>query len=114
MSLVVIGSVAYDAIETPHGRRDRALGGACTYIALSASYFTETSIVAVVGDDFGDEDREFLAGKGVDLEGLEQVPGKTFFWSGVYSADMNDRKTLRTDLNVFAEFQPKLPRSYAA
>ena len=113
MSLVVIGSVAYDAIETPHGKRERTLGGACTYIALSASYFTETSIVAVVGDDFAAEDRAFLADKGVDLEGLEQVPGKTFFWSGVYSADMNDRTTLRTDLNVFAEFQPKLPGSYA-
>jgi len=114
MSLVVIGSVAYDAIETPHGKRDRTLGGACTYIALSASYFTKTSIVAVVGDDFANEDRALLAEKGVDLDGLEQVPGKTFFWSGVYSPDMNDRTTLRTDLNVFAEFQPKLPPSYAA
>ncbi len=113
MSLVVIGSVAYDAIETPHGKRERTLGGACTYIALSASYFTRTSIVAVVGHDFASEDRALLAAKGVDLEGLEQVPGKTFFWSGVYSADMNDRTTLRTDLNVFAEFQPKLPSSYA-
>ena len=114
MSLVVIGSVAYDAIETPHGKRNRTLGGACTYIALSASYFTKTSIVAVVGEDFANEDRALLAEKGVDLDGLEQVPGKTFFWSGVYSPDMNDRTTLRTDLNVFAEFQPKLPPSYAA
>ncbi len=109
MSLVVIGSVAYDAIETPHGKRERTLGGACTYIALSASYFTKTSIVAVVGEDFAAEDRSLLADKGVDLEGLEQVPGKTFFWSGVYSDDMNDRTTLQTDLNVFADFQPKLP-----
>lgn len=113
MSLVVIGSVAYDAIETPHGKRERTLGGACTYIALSASYFTKTSIVAVVGDDFADEDRSLLANKGVDLEGLEQVAGKTFFWSGLYSDDMNDRTTLRTDLNVFADFQPKLPPAYA-
>jgi sugar/nucleoside kinase (ribokinase family) len=112
MSLVVIGSVAYDGIETPHGKRDRILGGACTYIALSASYFTKASIVAVVGDDFAKEDRQLLVDKGIDLEGLEQVPGKTFFWSGVYSEDMNDRTTLRTDLNVFAEFQPKLPVSY--
>lgn len=112
MSLVVIGSVAYDAIETPHGRRERALGGACTYIALSASFFTRTSIVAVVGEDFDLEDRNLLENKGVDLEGLEQVPGKTFFWSGVYSDDMNDRTTLQTDLNVFADFQPKLPASY--
>jgi len=113
MSLVVIGSVAYDAIETPHGKRERTLGGSCTYIALSASYFTTTSIVGVVGDDFAAEDRALLASKKVDLEGLEQVPGKTFFWSGVYSADMNDRQTLQTDLNVFADFQPKLPAAYA-
>jgi sugar/nucleoside kinase (ribokinase family) len=112
MSLVVIGSVAYDAIETPHGKRERTLGGACTYIALSASYFTEPSIVGVVGEDFAQEDRTLLSDKGVDLEGLEQVPGKTFFWSGTYSADMNDRTTLQTDLNVFADFQPKLPASY--
>ncbi len=112
MSLVVIGSVAYDAIETPHGKRERTLGGSCTYIALSASYFTRTSIVAVVGEDFAQEDRAVLANKGVDLEGLEQVPGKTFFWSGVYSADMNDRTTLQTDLNVFADFKPKLPAAY--
>lgn len=113
MSLVVIGSVAYDAIETPYGKRERTLGGSCTYIALSASYFSPTSIVAVVGEDFAPEDRALLASKGVDLEGLEQVPGKTFFWSGVYSADMNERTTLQTDLNVFADFQPKLPAAYA-
>jgi sugar/nucleoside kinase (ribokinase family) len=105
--------VAYDAIETVHGKRERTLGGACTYIALCSSYFAKTSIVAVVGDDFADEDRALLEGKGVDLDGLEQVPGKTFFWSGVYSPDMNDRTTLQTDLNVFADFQPKLPAAYA-
>ncbi len=114
MSLVVIGSVAYDGIETPFGKRERTLGGACTYIALSASYFTKASIVGVVGEDFDPQDRALLAGRHIDLEGLEQVPGKTFFWSGVYSPDMNDRTTLRTDLNVFADFQPKLPASYAA
>ncbi len=112
MSLVVIGSVAYDGIETPHGKRERTLGGACTYIALSASYFTKSSVVGVVGEDFAPADRQLLASKGVDLEGLEQVPGKTFFWSGVYSEDMNDRTTLRTDLNVFADFKPKLPAAY--
>lgn len=114
MSLVVIGSVAYDAIETPHGKRERTLGGSCTYIALSASHFTQTAIVGVVGEDFAREDRELLGSKNVDLEGLEQVPGKTFFWSGVYSEDMNDRQTLQTDLNVFADFNPKLPPSYAS
>src|SRR5581483_460776 len=111
-SLVVVGSVAYDGIETPHGKRDRILGGACTYITLSASYFTKTAIVAVVGDDFAGEDRSWLSEKGIELTGLEQVPGKTFFWAGVYSNDMNDRTTLRTDLNVFADFEPKLPESY--
>lgn len=112
MSLVVVGSVAYDAIETPHGKRARTLGGSCTYIALSASYFTRPCIVAVVGEDFAAQDRLLLERKGVDLKGLEQVSGNTFFWSGIYSADMNDRTTLRTDLNVFADFQPKLPPSY--
>jgi sugar/nucleoside kinase (ribokinase family) len=88
------------------------LGGACTYISLAASYFTKVSIVAVVGDDFEQEDYDLLAGRGIDLTGLERAQGKTFFWSGVYSDDMNDRTTLRTDLNVFADFQPKLPESY--
>jgi sugar/nucleoside kinase (ribokinase family) len=113
MTVVVIGSVAYDALETPFGKRERTLGGSCTYIALSASYFAKTGIVAVVGEDFAEEDRAILRKKNVDLQGLEQVSGKTFFWSGVYSADMNERTTLRTDLNVFAEFQPKLPAEYA-
>ncbi|WP_031499230.1 PfkB family carbohydrate kinase [Bryobacter aggregatus] len=112
MSLVVVGSVAYDGVETPHGKIDRMLGGACTYIALSASYFTHSKIVAVVGEDFAQEDRDLLAERGIDLSGLEVAEGKTFFWQGVYSADMNDRETLRTDLNVFATFQPKLPESY--
>ena len=114
MSLVVVGSVAYDGVETPHGKVDRMLGGAATYIALAASYFVPSRIVAVVGDDFAPEDLDLLAGKGIDLEGLERVPGKTFFWAGKYSDDMNDRETLRTDLNVFADFQPKLPETYRA
>ncbi len=112
MSLVVVGSVAYDGVETPHGRVDRMLGGAATYISLSASFFTKTSLVGVVGDDFAQEDTDLLAHHGIDLEGLERVPGKTFFWAGKYSDDMNDRTTLQTDLNVFADFNPKLPESY--
>ena len=113
MSLIVVGSVAYDGVETPHGKVDRMLGGAATYIALSAAYFTDVKIVAVVGDDFAQEDVDLLASRHIDLAGLERVQdGKTFFWAGVYSADMNDRTTLRTDLNVFADFQPKLPESY--
>jgi sugar/nucleoside kinase (ribokinase family) len=115
MSLVVVGSVAYDGVETPHGKVDRMLGGAATYVGLSASYFGPVKIVAVVGDDFAQEDVDLLASRKIDLEGLERVPGgKTFFWAGVYSADMNDRTTLRTDLNVFADFQPKLPDGYCA
>lgn len=112
MSLVVVGSVAYDGVETPHGRVEKMLGGAATYISLASSFFTKTRIVAVVGDDFAAEDTELLAGRGIDLEGLERVPGKTFFWAGKYSEDMNDRTTLTTDLNVFANFDPKLPSSY--
>ncbi|HWE50126.1 MAG TPA: PfkB family carbohydrate kinase [Bryobacteraceae bacterium] len=112
MSMVIVGSVAYDGVETPHGKVDRMLGGACTYIALSASFFTQPKIVAVVGDDFAQEDYDLLASRGIDLAGLERVPGKTFFWSGIYSQDMNDRETTATDLNVFADFNPKLPDSY--
>src|SRR5687767_1139329 len=98
MSIVVVGSVAYDGVETPHGRADRILGGAATYIALAASYFAPVRIVAVVGDDFDKADAEFLASRNVDLAGLERIAGgKTFFWQGVYSDDMNDRTTLRTD-----------------
>ena len=112
MSLVVVGSVAYDGVETPHGRVHRMLGGAATYISLSASFFTKPKLVGIVGDDFAAEDTELLLKHGVDLEGLERVPGKTFFWAGKYSADMNDRETLTTDLNVFADFRPKIPESY--
>jgi len=104
--------MAYDAVATPRGRADRILGGSCTYIGLAASFFTKVEIVAVVGDDFAQQDVDFLASRGIDLEGLERVPGNTFFWSGVYSDDMNDRTTLQTDLNVFADFNPKLPPSY--
>lgn len=112
MSIVVVGSVAYDGVETPYGKVERMLGGACTYISLAASFFNPVKIVAVVGEDFDQADYDFLASRDIDLSGLERVPGKTFFWQGVYSEDMNDRTTLRTDLNVFADFQPKLPESY--
>jgi sugar/nucleoside kinase (ribokinase family) len=88
------------------------LGGAATYIGLSASFFHPVKIVAVVGEDFTQADLDLLSGKGIDISGVERVPGKTFFWQGLYSHDMNDRETLRTDLNVFADFDPKLPESY--
>ncbi len=114
MSLTVVGSVAYDGVETPHGKIDRMLGGAGTYISLAASFFTEVGLVGVVGDDFDSADEALLAGHGVDLDGLVQVPGKTFYWSGVYSDDMNDRTTRTTELNVFADFNPELPAHYRA
>jgi sugar/nucleoside kinase (ribokinase family) len=102
-------------VETPHGKVDRMLGGAATYISMAASYFVPVKLVGVVGDDFAAEDLDLLASRQVDLEGLERVAGgRTFFWQGVYSADMNDRTTLRTDLNVFADFNPQLPDSYRA
>ena len=109
---MVVGSVAYDGVETPHGRVDRMLGGAATYISLASSFFTKTRIVAVVGEDFEEEDTALLASRGIDLTGVERVPGKTFFWAGKYSDDMHDRTTLTTELNVFAHFNPKLPESY--
>src|SRR5271154_7219381 len=112
MSIVVVGSVAYDGVETPYGRVERMLGGAATYISLASSFFTQTRIVGVVGDDFAKEDTDLLAAHGIDLEGLERVPGKTFFWAGKYSEDMNDRTTLPTALNVFADFNPKSPDRY--
>ncbi len=112
MSLIVVGSVAYDGVETPHGTVDRMLGGAATYISLAASYFGPVKLVGIVGEDFAHEDVDLLASRNIDLAGLERVAGKTFFWKGVYSADMNDRTTLQTDLNVFADFNPKLPESY--
>ena len=110
--MVIVGSVAYDGLETPHGKVDRILGGSCTYVALSASYFCESRIVGVVGDDFAQEDYDFLVSLGIDMAGLERATGKTFFWAGRYSPDMNDRETLTTDLNVFADFSPKLPAEW--
>jgi len=112
MSLVVVGSLAYDGVATPAGRHDRILGGACTYISLAASFFTQVHIVGIVGEDFEQADLDFLGSRGIDLEGVERAPGKTFYWRGVYSEDMNDRETVQTDLNVFAGFDPQLPASY--
>jgi len=112
LSLVVVGSIAYDGVETPHGRVDRMLGGACTYISLAASYFTPVKIVGVVGRDFAPEDHALLADRGIDTAGLETAEGLTFFWRGEYFENMNQRRTLQTDLNVFADFDPKLPEHY--
>ena len=112
MSLLVVGSVAFDALESPYGKVDRALGGAATYFAVAASFFTHVNLVGIVGDDFTEVDAQIFRGRTIDLEGLERATGKTFFWSGVYSQNLNERTTLVTDLNVFAEFKPKLPEKY--
>jgi sugar/nucleoside kinase (ribokinase family) len=114
MSLLVVGSVAYDGIETPFGKTDRILGGSATYIALASSYFAKTvNLVGVVGNDFADEDIELLKSKEIDLEGLQiDKSGKTFFWKGKYHYDLNNRDTLDTQLNVFEHFDPIIPDSY--
>ena len=112
--LLIVGTVAFDAIETPFGKTDKILGGAATYIGLSASFFNlESAIVSVVGDDFPQEHLDLLRDKNIDISGLEIVPGgKTFFWSGRYHNDLNSRDTLATELNVLAEFQPKVPQDF--
>ncbi len=114
MSLLTVGSVAFDAIETPFGKTDKIIGGAGTYIALSASFYEQNQkIVSVVGDDFPKEMLDKLTEKGVDLEGLQIKDGeKTFFWSGRYHNDMNSRDTLVTELNVLENFDPIIPTSY--
>jgi sugar/nucleoside kinase (ribokinase family) len=109
MSLTVVGSIAFDAIRTPFGERERALGGSATHFSLAASYFTEVRPVGPVGDDFGDAELDVLRGHGVITDDIEHVAGgQTFFWSGEYDWDLNTAKTLDTQLNVFGDFQPKL------
>ena len=112
MSLLVVGSVAFDALESPYGKVDRALGGAATYFAVAASFFTHVNLVGIVGDDFTEVDAQIFRGRTIDIEGLERATGKTFFWAGRYSKDLNERVTLTTELNVFAAFKPKLPEKY--
>ena len=109
MSVTVVGSIAYDAVQTPHGGRERMLGGAAVHFALAASFFDEVHVVGPVGDDFGDDEYAVLRGRNVNTDAIEHVEGgKTFFWSGVYGENMNTRETLVTDLNVFETFDPKL------
>ncbi|MGI8997237.1 MAG: PfkB family carbohydrate kinase [Pyrinomonadaceae bacterium] len=108
MSLLVVGSVAFDAVETPFGKREKMLGGSATHFSLSASFFTEVRVVGVVGGDFGVEETAALESHGVDLTDLERIEdGRTFFWRGRYDFDLNTAHTLDTQLNVFADFQPK-------
>jgi sugar/nucleoside kinase (ribokinase family) len=113
MSILVVGSVAFDNIASPSGRVENVLGGAATYFALAASYFTEVRVVGVVGDDFTAEHEDVLKRRGVDTRGIEHVAGKTFRWGGHYTDNLNEAKTDFTDLNVFEKFQPKIPKEYA-
>ena len=112
MSILVVGSVAFDSIETPQGKRDRCLGGAATYFALSASYFTDVRVIAVVGEDFTAEHEAVLTSRGIDTQGLEHTPGKSFHWTGSYMKNLNEAQTLATELNVFETFSPKVPAAY--
>ena len=112
--LLIVGTVAFDAIETPFGKTDKILGGAATFIGLSASFFNvKSAIVSVVGEDFPQEYLDLLSDRDIDISGIEIVKGgKTFFWSGRYHNDLNSRDTLETQLNVLADFQPKVPTAY--
>jgi sugar/nucleoside kinase (ribokinase family) len=112
MSLLVVGSVAYDSVETPSGKVDQALGGSATFFSISASFFSPVRLVACVGNDFKAEDRFLLESRNVDLEGLEVISGETFRWKGFYGEDLNEAQTLETHLNVFAGFSPKIPLRY--
>jgi sugar/nucleoside kinase (ribokinase family) len=112
MSLLVVGSVAFDSVKTPFGEVDDALGGSATYFSTSASYFTGVSLVAVVGEDFPKKHIDFLKLKNIDTKGLEQTSGKTFRWKGEYGFALNEAKTLDTQLNVFETFKPSIPEEY--
>ncbi|MCB0610276.1 MAG: sugar kinase [Lewinella sp.] len=114
MSLLTVGTVAFDDVETPFGRAEKIVGGAATYIALSASYYTDqVKIVSVVGDDFPKTELNFLQSRGIDIDGVQIKEGqKSFFWAGKYHRNMNDRDTLDTQLNVLADFDPVLPAAY--
>lgn len=112
MSIVVVGSVAFDTIETPSGRVDHALGGAATHFALAASYFTQVRVIGVVGEDFNSTHEDVLRQRGVDTSGIEHVSGKSFHWTGSYTRNLNEADTLATELNVFETFMPKIPESY--
>ncbi len=112
MSILVVGSVAFDSVRTPFGEAQDIVGGAATYFSLAASQFTDVNLVGVVGEDFSEKHLSVFAGKRIDLQGLQHAKGKTFRWGGEYSYDLNDRETLFTELNVFESFQPVLPEAY--
>jgi sugar/nucleoside kinase (ribokinase family) len=110
--ILVVGSVAYDTIETPHARRDRILGGSASYFSLAATRFAPVRAVGVIGDDFRQEDLDLLAGRGADISGIQRAAGPTFFWAGRYHDDLIERDTLTTELGVFADFAPEIPRNW--
>ena len=112
MAITVVGSVAFDTIETPAGRRERCLGGAATYFSLSASYFTDVRVIAVVGEDFGKRQEAVFEARKIDTRGIEHTAGKSFFWEGSYLENLNEAKTHATELNVFGSFEPKIPAAY--
>lgn len=112
MSIVAVGSVAFDTLETPYGKREKILGGAATYFSLSASYFTDVRVIAVVGEDFTPEHEAVMEKRGVDTRGIQHAKGKTFHWTGEYGENVNEAKTLNTELNVFESFQPTIPAEY--
>ncbi len=114
MSILVVGSVAYDSIETPFGKEERILGGSATYFSTAASFFSDVNLVAVVGEDFDQEHVDFLSSRAIDLTGLARVPGETFHWKGRYGYDLNEAETLETRLNVFESFRPRIPAEYTA
>jgi len=110
--ILVVGSVGYDSISTPSGHKDGIIGGSANYFSLGASKYSKVNVVGVVGDDYKDADKELLTSRGIDLKGLQQMPGETFKWSGKYENDMNEAITLETHLNVFEKFNPIIPESY--
>lgn len=112
MGIVVVGTVAFDTVETPFGKGENVLGGSATYFSTSASFFSDVSLVAVVGEDFPDEHVSFLQSREIDLQGLQRIPGKTFHWTGKYGYDLNEAQTLDTQLNVLLDFKPDLPATY--
>ena len=112
MSITVVGSVAFDTVETPAGRKERCLAGAATYFSLAASFFTDVRVIAVVGDDFGAKEQAVFDAHQIDTTGIQHVPGKSFFWEGSYLENLNEAKTHATELNVFAGFEPKIPAAY--
>jgi sugar/nucleoside kinase (ribokinase family) len=112
MSILAVGSIAFDSISTPSGKVENVLGGSATYFSLAASYFTPVRVVAVVGEDFTAEQEKVFREHGVDIRGVEHAPGKTFRWGGTYAANLNEAKTDFTHLNVFERFQPRIPREY--